>query len=73
MSSKLAQFFHDNRHQSVSVQLNISDVRKSVEEMILLLFPEPTQERISPKGFFHPPACYTTHPDLRLRGFQKKV
>jgi serine O-acetyltransferase len=40
MSSKLAQFFHDNRHQSVFVQLNISEVRKSVEELILLLFPE---------------------------------
>jgi len=40
MSSKLAQFFHHNRLQTATVQLNIPEVRKSIDELILLIFPE---------------------------------
>jgi serine O-acetyltransferase len=39
MSSKLAQFLHENRLATVTVQLNIKEVRQSVEDLVLLMFP----------------------------------
>lgn len=43
MSSKLAQFLHDERLQSILLRLNIEDIRKSVDEIIALIFPERRQ------------------------------
>src|SRR6478672_2328117 len=40
MSSKLAQFLHRERSQGVTLVLNVHEVRKSVDELICLLFPE---------------------------------
>jgi serine O-acetyltransferase len=40
MSSKLAQFLHQERLQTATLQLNISEVRKSVDDLVLLIFPE---------------------------------
>lgn len=40
MSSKLAQFFHQDRLATVTVQLNIKEVRQSVDELVLLMFPQ---------------------------------
>jgi serine O-acetyltransferase len=40
MSSKLAHFFHQDRLKVTTIQINISEVRKSVDELILLMFPE---------------------------------
>lgn len=40
MSSKLAQFFHQDRLKMVTIQLNVADVRASVDDLILLIFPE---------------------------------
>jgi serine O-acetyltransferase len=40
MSSKLAQFLHQDRLAAASVQLNIKEVRLSVDELVLLMFPE---------------------------------
>jgi serine O-acetyltransferase len=40
MSSDLSSFFHQERFQNVSLQLNITQVRKSLDELICLLFPE---------------------------------
>lgn len=40
MSSKLAQFLHQNRLSTVTVQLNIQEVRQSVDELVLLMFPQ---------------------------------
>lgn len=40
MSSKLAQFLHQDRLATVTVQLNIQEVRQSVDELVLLMFPQ---------------------------------
>lgn len=40
MSSKLVQFLHQDRLQTVKIQLNISEVRSAVDELVLLLFPQ---------------------------------
>ncbi len=40
MSSKLSTFFHQNRLKTATVQLNVAHVRKSIDELIHLLFPE---------------------------------
>jgi serine O-acetyltransferase len=40
MSSKLAQFLHQERLQNATLQLNVAHVRQSLDELILLLFPE---------------------------------
>jgi serine O-acetyltransferase len=40
MSSKLAEFLHTNRHAPASIQLNIQEVRQSVDELVLLMFPQ---------------------------------
>jgi serine O-acetyltransferase len=40
MSSKLAQFLHSDRLQTATFQLNVPEVRQSVDELVLLLFPQ---------------------------------
>lgn len=40
MSSKLAHFFHQNRLKMITLRLNVAEVRASVDEIILLMFPE---------------------------------
>lgn len=40
MSSKLIQFLHQDRLQTVKIQLNIPDVRQSVDDLVLLMFPQ---------------------------------
>jgi len=40
MSSKLAQFLHQERYQAATIVMNISQVRHSVDELICLLFPQ---------------------------------
>jgi serine O-acetyltransferase len=40
MSSKLAQFLHQERIQNATLQLNVIEVRQSLDELLLLLFPE---------------------------------
>lgn len=40
MSSKLAQFLHQERLSTATIKLNITEVRQSVDELILLMFPE---------------------------------
>jgi serine O-acetyltransferase len=40
MSSKLAEFLHHSRHSPTSIQLNIQEVRQSVDELVLLMFPQ---------------------------------
>jgi serine O-acetyltransferase len=40
MSSKLAQFLHQDRYQAATIVMNVQDVRKSVDELICLLFPQ---------------------------------
>lgn len=40
MSSKLAQFLHRERLQKVNLVLNVPEVRKSVDELLCLIFPE---------------------------------
>ncbi|MFA5582890.1 MAG: serine O-acetyltransferase EpsC [Bacteriovoracaceae bacterium] len=40
MSSKLAQFFHQKRFQTVSLQLPVPQIRQSVDELIHLLYPQ---------------------------------
>lgn len=40
MSSKLAQFLHRDRLQMATIQLNIGEVRESVDELVSLLFPQ---------------------------------
>lgn len=40
MSSKLAQFLHRERLQKANLMLNVPEVRKSVDELLCLLFPE---------------------------------
>ena len=40
MSSKLAQYLHQERLQNATLRLNVSQVRQSLDELILLLFPE---------------------------------
>lgn len=40
MSSKLAQFLHQERLQNATLQLNVKEVRQSLDDVVLLLFPE---------------------------------
>jgi serine O-acetyltransferase len=40
MSSKLAQFLHQERFQAASIVINVPQVRQSVDELICLLFPQ---------------------------------
>jgi serine O-acetyltransferase len=40
MSSKLAQFLHQDRYQAATIKLNVPEVRKSVDELVCLLFPQ---------------------------------
>lgn len=40
MSSKLAQFLHQDRLSTATIQLNINEVRQSVDELVLLMFPQ---------------------------------
>lgn len=40
MSSKLVQFLHRDRLQTTKIQLNVSEVRQSIDELVLLLFPQ---------------------------------
>ncbi|HXH76573.1 MAG TPA: serine O-acetyltransferase EpsC [Bacteriovoracaceae bacterium] len=40
MSSKLAQFLHRDRYQAATLMLDVPEVRKSVDELLFLLFPE---------------------------------
>ncbi len=40
MSQKIAQFLHQERLQNATIHLNVSDVRQSIDELIMLLFPE---------------------------------
>lgn len=40
MSAKLAQFLHRDRLQTATLQLNVSDIRQSIDELVLLLFPQ---------------------------------
>jgi serine O-acetyltransferase len=40
MSSKLAQFLHQNRHETALIVMNVPEVRQSVDELVCLLFPE---------------------------------
>ena len=40
MSSKLAQFLHQERFQAASIVMNVPQVRQSVDELICLLFPQ---------------------------------
>ena len=40
MSSKLVQFLHRDRLQTMKIQLNVSEVRHSIDELVLLLFPQ---------------------------------
>lgn len=40
MSSKLAQFLHQDRYQAATIMLNVPEVRHSVDELVCLLFPQ---------------------------------
>lgn len=40
MSSKLVQFLHSHRLQTATIQLNVTEVRQSIDELVLLLFPQ---------------------------------
>lgn len=40
MSSKLAQFLHQDRYQAATIMLNVQEVRQSVDELICLLYPQ---------------------------------
>jgi serine O-acetyltransferase len=40
MSSKLAQFLHQERFQAATIVMNVPEVRHSVDELICLLFPQ---------------------------------
>lgn len=40
MSSKLAQFLHRDRLQTATIQLDVAEVRQTVDELVLLLFPQ---------------------------------
>jgi len=40
MSSKLTQFFHQKRFQTVNLQLPVPQIRQSVDELLYLLFPQ---------------------------------
>lgn len=40
MSSKLVQFLHSHRLQTATIQLDVAQVRQSIEELVLLLFPQ---------------------------------
>lgn len=49
MSSKLAQILLKDRIESAKIQLDIADIRRSIDELVLLLFPErgPLQNQTS--------------------------
>jgi serine O-acetyltransferase len=40
MSSKLSTYFHQNRFKTATIQLNVSHVRKTIDDLVCLLFPE---------------------------------
>ena len=40
MSSKLADFLHRDRLQTATIQLNVSEVRESIDALVCLLFPQ---------------------------------
>lgn len=40
MSSKLAQFLHRDRLQTATIVMNVQEVRRSVDELVCLLFPQ---------------------------------
>ena len=40
MSSKLAQFLHQDRFQTATIVMNVQEVRHSVDELVCLLFPQ---------------------------------
>lgn len=40
MSLNLAQFFHRDRLQTATIQLNVAEVRQTVDELVMLLFPQ---------------------------------
>lgn len=40
MSSKLAQFLHRDRLQTATIQLNVGEVRESIDALVCLLFPQ---------------------------------
>lgn len=40
MSSKLAQFLHQERYQAATIVMNVPQVRQSVDELICLLYPQ---------------------------------
>lgn len=40
MSSKLAQFLHQDRFEAAKIVMNIQDVRSSIDELVCLLFPQ---------------------------------
>lgn len=40
MSSKLAQFLHQDRYQAATIKFNVPEVRQSVDQLICLLFPQ---------------------------------
>lgn len=40
MSASLAQFLHQDRLQTAKIQLNVAEVRQTVDDLVLLLFPQ---------------------------------
>lgn len=40
MSSKLAQFLHQERYKAATIVMNVAQVRQSVDELVCLLFPQ---------------------------------
>lgn len=40
MSSKLAQYLHQKRFQTATIVMNIPEVRRSIDELICLIFPQ---------------------------------
>lgn len=40
MSSKLSVFFHQDRLKTATVQLNLAEVRTSIDELVMLLYPQ---------------------------------
>lgn len=40
MSSKLAQFLHQERFQAATIVMNVAQVRQSVDELVCLIFPQ---------------------------------
>jgi len=50
MSSKLAQFLHQERYQTATLVLNVSQVRQSVDELVNLLYPQRGGHGLSDPG-----------------------